>query len=104
MIHMRAWATATSLFVCLAVEPALAQSRPQSTRMTCGQAAALVFERGALVLGTGAHTYDRFVRHRGFCTVTEVTRPAFVPTLDIPSASSATPALSLADVCGGMTE
>ncbi|HEX8166498.1 MAG TPA: hypothetical protein VF601_12000 [Beijerinckiaceae bacterium] len=63
---------------------ALAQGRPQSTAMTCRQAAALVFARGAVVLGTGGHTYDRYVRDRSFCEITEATRPGFAPTRDDP--------------------
>jgi hypothetical protein len=70
--------------LCLAATHGLAQSRPQSTSMSCGEAAALVFQSGAIVLGTGGYTYDRFVRDRGFCAVTEATRPGFVPTLDTP--------------------
>src|SRR4051812_44988545 len=62
---------------------ALAQ-RPQPTAMTCRQAAALVFARGAVVLGTGGATYDRFVRDRGFCEITESTKPGYAPTLDNP--------------------
>lgn len=62
--------------------PALAQGRPSTTRMTCGQAAGLVQARGAIVLGTGGATYDRFVRDRSFCEVTEVTEIRTVPTLD----------------------
>ena len=53
--------------------------------MTCGQARAFVASRGAAVIGTGGQTYDRFVRDRGFCEVTEVTRTTFVPTRDSPS-------------------
>ncbi len=61
---------------------ALAQARPLSTRMSCSQAAGLVHARGALVLGTGVHTYDRFVRDRSFCEITEYIEPGFAPTLD----------------------
>src|SRR4051812_46133070 len=64
---------------------ALAQARPQSTRMTCRQAAGMVYASGALVLGTGVHTYDRYVRDRSFCAITEVIEPAFAPTLDNPA-------------------
>jgi hypothetical protein len=63
---------------------AAAQPRPSSVAMTCGQAAALVASRGAIVLGTGGYTYDRFVHHRGFCLITETTKPAWVPTRDTP--------------------
>jgi hypothetical protein len=61
-----------------------AQPRPSTTRMTCAQAAGVVASRGGIVLGTGGHTYDRFVAHRGFCLITEMTEPAWVPTVDTP--------------------
>ena len=62
---------AFALALSLPAATALAQ-RPQSPAMTCRQAAGLVFARGAVVLGTGGHTYDRYVRDRGFCEVTEI--------------------------------
>ncbi|CAM2800653.1 hypothetical protein ACLBXJ_01825 [Methylobacterium mesophilicum] len=74
---------ATALFV-LAI-PAVAQARPSSTTMTCQQIVRLVQTRGALVLGTGGQTYDRFVRDRSFCESTEVARRAFRPTRDNPT-------------------
>ena len=66
----------------LAAAEALAQARPLSTAMSCRQAAGMVHARGALVLGTGVHTYDRFVRDRSFCEITEYIEPGFAPTLD----------------------
>ncbi|WP_245442609.1 hypothetical protein [Methylobacterium terrae] len=63
---------------------ALAQGRPSTLAMTCGQARSLLAARGAAVLGTGGYTYDRFVRDRSFCEPTQVTRNAFVPTRDTP--------------------
>ena len=69
---------------CLAAADAVAQPRPSSVDMTCRQALGLVTARGALVLGTGGYTYDRFVHHRGFCLRTETTEPAWVPTRDNP--------------------
>jgi hypothetical protein len=77
-------ATLAALALQLAAAEALAQGRPQSTAMTCRQAASLVFSRGAVVLGTGGATYDRFVRDRSFCEITEATRPAYAPTRDDP--------------------
>ena len=46
------------ILLYLAAGSALAQSRPQSVGMTCRAAAALVFQRGAIVLGTGGYTYE----------------------------------------------
>lgn len=57
-----------------------AQARPDTTRMACAQAYSLVNRSGAIVLSTGGHTFDRFVRHRGYCTQTENIEPAFVRT------------------------
>ena len=64
---------------------AAAQNRPSTTDLTCRQSAGIVQSRGAVVLGTGGYTYDRFVANRGFCEITEITRAAFVPTRDSPS-------------------
>lgn len=65
--------------------PASAQQRPSSTGMTCAQTVRLIQARGAVVVGTGGPTYDRFVRDRSFCEVTEIAKRAFRPTLDDPS-------------------
>ncbi len=62
----------------------LAQGRPSTTAMACVQATRLVASRGAIVLGTGGQTYDRFVRDRSFCEPTEIARRAFRPTRDNP--------------------
>lgn len=72
-----------SVVVILAVATtAAAQPRPSSVQMSCRQAAGLVASRGAIVLGTGGHTYDRFVADRRFCLRTEITEPAWVPAAD----------------------
>jgi hypothetical protein len=70
--------------VSLFITDALAQSRPSSVAMSCRQAAGLVASRGAIVLGTGGYTYDRFVADQRFCLRTEVTEPAWVPAGDTP--------------------
>jgi hypothetical protein len=75
----------TAVALLLAGGPAMAQERPSTTTMTCQQAARLVQARGALVLGTGGMTYDRFVRDRSFCEPTEIARRAFRPTRDNPA-------------------
>lgn len=68
----------------VAVTSAMAQSRPSTLSMSCGQAAALVASRGAIVLGTGGHTYDRFVTDTRFCQRNEATEPAWVLAADTP--------------------
>lgn len=69
----------------LAAAPVSAQSRPFSLALTCGQARQLVGAQGAVLLGTGGHTFDRYVSDRRFCEVTEVLRRSFVPTRDTPA-------------------
>ncbi|HEY8564374.1 MAG TPA: hypothetical protein VIL65_02655 [Beijerinckiaceae bacterium] len=64
--------------------PALAQGRPSTDRLSCAQAAGIVRAQGAIVLGTGGFTYDRFVSDRSFCQITEIAIPAFAPALDTP--------------------
>jgi hypothetical protein len=76
-------ALALALALAILAGPALAQ-RPATPEMSCRQAKALVDRSGGLVLGTGGQTYDRFVRDRSFCEVTEITVPAFVPAGDTP--------------------
>ncbi|MFG1426465.1 hypothetical protein [Roseixanthobacter glucoisosaccharinicivorans] len=66
---------------------AMAQSAypggPSSVAMTCAQALSFVTKAGGTVLATGGLTYDRYVRDRSFCSYSEVTKPAFVPTRDV---------------------
>ena len=61
---------------------ALAQSSPMVPAMNCGQANYLVASHGAIVLGTGRYTYDRYVRSQAFCFPTQYVRPAWVPAAD----------------------
>jgi hypothetical protein len=61
-----------------------AEARESTLALTCANAAALVASRGAVVLTTGEHTYDRFVVHNGFCALGEVAERALAPTLDSP--------------------
>ncbi len=61
-----------------------AQPRPSTVQMSCRQAAGLVASHGAVVLGTGGYTYDRFVADQRFCLRSEFTEPAWVPAGDTP--------------------
>jgi hypothetical protein len=63
---------------------AIAQGRPSTVNRPCAASQALVYSRGAIVLGTGGYTYDRFVRAQNFCEVGEYTEPAYVPSADTP--------------------
>jgi hypothetical protein len=64
--------------------PALAQGRPQSPARNCEANRQSVIANGAIVLGTGGYTYDRFVRDRSFCQFDEMADPAWVPARDTP--------------------
>ena len=63
----------------------IAEARPSTLGMSCGQAAATVARAGAIVLSTGVHTYDRFVVHNGFCLPGQKVKPAYAPTADSPT-------------------
>jgi hypothetical protein len=84
MTHRFLKGLSATAVVALLATAASAQPRPSTLTMSCAQARALVASRGAAVLGTGGQTYDRFVRDRRFCEVTEATQQAFVPTRDTP--------------------
>ena len=71
-----------ALGLALIATSAVAQPRPSTVSMLCAQAAGIVAARGAVVLGTGGFTYDRFVADRRFCAITQTTEPAWVPTSD----------------------
>lgn len=75
---------ALTLSLVLIASSAVAQQRLQTPRLSCGQARQVVASRGAVVLGTGGYTYDRFVIHRGFCEINEFAEPAYVPAADTP--------------------
>ena len=68
-----------------ATAPAFAQGRPSSVAMTCAETGRLICASGAVVLGTGGQTFDRYVRDRSFCEVTEIAKRAFAPTRDDPT-------------------
>jgi hypothetical protein len=61
------------------------EARPNTTQMSCGQAAATVARAGAIVLTTGDHTYERFVATNAFCLPGEIVEPGVAPTLDSPA-------------------
>jgi len=79
---MKAWFSALAAVAVLV--PLSAQARPYTPAMTCNATAATVARQGAIVLDTGPHTYDRYVRDRSFCEITEYVRPEWVRTADNP--------------------
>lgn len=81
---MRAVVLATAL-TCLAAA-AHAQGRPDTRTMNCAEVQDLIAERGAVVMSTGRHTYDRYVTDRFQCLMSgEVAVRAHVPARDAQS-------------------
>lgn len=76
---------AVALVLALSAQVAAAQSRPSTPERSCAASRQDVLARGATVLGTGGHTYDRFVRDRSFCQFDEIIEPAWVPSRDTPT-------------------
>jgi hypothetical protein len=72
------------LLSMLTATSTLAQPRPSTVGRPCVASQRLVFASGAVVLGTGGFTYDRFVRDRSFCEFNQYTEPAWVPSGDTP--------------------
>lgn len=64
--------------------PAAAQSRPDSLRMSCAAASALVKRAGSIVIGTGPNIYDRYVADIGFCFRGQYTKASWIRTADTP--------------------
>lgn len=79
----RALAPAAALVLLLAAGTG-AEARPDTLAMSCGEAAALVASRGAIVLGTGPNIFDRYVRELRFCSGFEQLKPEWVRTKDNP--------------------
>jgi len=71
-----------SLLILAAATAAHAQSRPSTVSRPCAASQRDVQVHGAIVLGTGGYTYDRFVADRRFCEFDESTEPAWVPSRD----------------------
>jgi hypothetical protein len=78
---MRNWLIAASL-LALSGSAALAQTRPDTLRLSCGQVSSLVQMRGSAVLASGPNLYDRYVSGCEFCYDGEFLQPAWVRTKD----------------------
>jgi len=76
---------ALCLLLIMPLDAALAQARPSTTNRPCSVNRQTVAANGAIVLGTGGYTYDRFVANRSFCEFDEGVEPAWVPSRDTPS-------------------
>lgn len=59
--------TAVAVMMTAMTAPVMAQGRPDARAMTCAQVQDLIDQRGAAVLTTGQHTYDRFIARWNRC-------------------------------------
>lgn len=75
---------ALALGAGLAATPAAAQPRTATASLPCAALRALVERSGAVVLGTGPHTYERFVSDQRFCERSDFMAPAYAPAADMP--------------------
>ena len=62
----------------------IAAARPNTTTMTCAQAAATVSSAGAITLSTGKNTYERYVASISHCMPRQSTEAGIAPTRDNP--------------------
>ena len=73
-----------TLALITSVSSVQAQQGPFTPSLPCRQVQQIVFASGAVVLSTGPHTYDRYVRDRSFCLIDEYLEPVWVPARDTP--------------------
>jgi hypothetical protein len=73
---------ATALALTVALSVAASAQRPDARTMTCQQVHDLIASRGAVVLTTGQHTYDRYVASGRYCSFPNTTRPESINTRD----------------------
>ena len=71
-----------AIFAAVVASASFAQARPDTRRMTCDQARALVKSEKEIVMTTGANTYDKFVEGVYYCEDNEQANPVWAPTRD----------------------
>lgn len=76
--------TALGAFAVLLLVPAVAvaQTRPDARQMSCPQVQEMIAASGAVVLTTGAHTYDRYVSTGLQCSMGESLAREYITTGD----------------------
>lgn len=72
----------TAALLAAGLASASAQGRPDARAMSCEQVRALIEARGAVVITTGRHTYDRFVAHGGYCAHLDARAATTITTRD----------------------
>jgi hypothetical protein len=81
---MKSTIALTAAALLLTGTAAGAQGRPDSLRMSCAQARAIVAQQGGVVIGSGPNIYDRFVHDARFCYPTQYLKPAWIRSADTP--------------------
>lgn len=80
---MRRHVLLTAAMVCVATFAYAQGRRPDTRTMNCEEVQSMIAQRGAVVMSTGRHTYDRYVSDRFQCSFSsEVAVRAYVPALD----------------------
>jgi hypothetical protein len=78
--------TTMALFTATALlAPGAATAQMEPPTISCAQARGQVQARGAAVVYSSRHIYDRYVLDQRFCAHGETTRAAFIPTRDDPA-------------------
>lgn len=73
----------TLVALCLLVPSTVAaQPRVEAQRLSCAQLAGIVRSSGAVIIGTGGFTFDRYVSSGQFCIRPEVPVPAWIAAAD----------------------
>jgi hypothetical protein len=73
---------AAAAAIAVAATAALAAGRPDTRAMSCYQVQDFIRDRGAVVMTTGQHTYDRFVSRDSACLRPDVAWQTTVRTRD----------------------
>ena len=73
------------LFILFIGIGTVAFARPSTQSMSCREAQALLASKGAVVMTTGPHTYERFLADDNYCMIAEYADAASAPTKDVRS-------------------
>jgi hypothetical protein len=82
MVQTNIISFAAALMVLAGGNVALAQSRPDTMRMSCAASSELVQRSGTIVMNSGPNVFDRYVSSQAFCAKEETTVPVWVPAAD----------------------
>lgn len=72
----------TVLVLAALLTSGAAHARFDSLKHSCEAAQARVQSRGATIIHSGRHIYDRYVSRVGYCAQGQSIKPAWIPTAD----------------------